>query len=181
MELTPEKVRELLDYDPETGILTWRRRPIRPEEVARDKNWNARCEGKPAGCITPYGYRMLGITAEFGKEEKLLAHRIAWAHYYGEWPTGFLDHINRDRLDNSIRNLRPATITENSMNAKVRKDNSSGVRGVSRFRDGRWRVRLNKNGEEVYCAFFASKEEAIAARKEAALRFYGEFARECHD
>lgn len=178
-KITPQQVRALLDYDPETGVLTSKSRPIRPEQVARDKGWNARFAGKPAGCITPYGYILVGITAEMGREEKILAHRLAWAHYYGKWPSGHLDHVNRKRKDNAIRNLRCATVAQNMANGSVRKDNTSGVRGVSyQAIRGKWRARLTVNGKQVYYGYFDTKEEAIDGRRKASLSILGEFASE---
>lgn len=175
--LPPWKVRELLDYDPLTGVLTWRKRPIRPgPDVSRDKGWNNRFAGKPAGCLTPYGYILVGITPTYGTEEKVLGHRLAWAHYYGEWPVGHVDHRNRIRDDNRIENLRLASIAQNLANSGRRKDNTSGAKGVSFHASyGKWRARLNVNGREIFCEYFDSKVAAIEARRKIARKVLGEF------
>jgi hypothetical protein len=108
-----------------------------------------------------------------------MAHRLAWAHYYGEWPCRHLDHRNRTRDDNAIRNLRLATVAQNRANSGLRKDNSSGVRGVS-YQSARrkWRARLNVGGRQVFYGYYGTKEEAIRARQTAARSMLGEWATE---
>jgi hypothetical protein len=178
--LPPHRVRELFDYDPLAGILCWRERPIRPgPDVSRDKGWNNRFAGKPAGCLTSFGYILVRVTPVLGTPLCVVAHRLAWAHYHGEWPVADLDHRNRIRNDNRIDNLRPATRAQNLANSRLRKDNTSGIRGITFIpRLQTWRASLNVNGRDVLGKTYATKEAAIQARSEAAQQFLGEFANE---
>ena len=103
--------------------------------------------------------------AVFGK--KLLAHRAAWAIYYGKWPDGVLDHINGVRYDNRIKNLRDVSVVENVKNSATRSDSSSGVVGVVWHRTrSKWMVRVGKE----FVGYFCDLEEAKVARREAASR-----------
>jgi hypothetical protein len=177
--LTYQRATELLDYAPLTGVLTWLRRPIRPEEIARDKGWNNRFAGKEAGCITPYGYRLVCVTSELFVEEKFLGHILGWLLYYGEWPRMQIDHINRVRHDNRIANLRLATVSQNMTNGKLRCNNTSGVKGVHYNKQrNNWIASLNKDGVTVFRQSYRTMEEAVAARQEVAHRVFGEYANE---
>lgn len=99
---SPELLRKLLDYDPETGVLTWKERPR--DFFESDRNWrwwNTRFSGASAlSAIEGGGYKSGRI---FGRPTK--AHRVAWAIMNGSWPTGEIDHVNGDKTDNRISNL----------------------------------------------------------------------------
>jgi len=158
----PDTLRELLDYDPATGTLTWRYRDASWFVNAwTHASWNSRFAGKPALAYRDaHGYPV-GII--LGKTYK--AHRVAWAHYYGAWPKADLDHINHDRADNRIANLREATGADNSRNASKRVDNASGATGVSWDKGtGKWRAYISDAGRVRYIGIFRELEEAIAAR-----------------
>jgi len=88
-----------------------------------------------------------------------------------------IDHINRDRLDNRKKNLRFATQQQNTCNSSIRKDNTSGVTGI-RYREdrGKWTACINYKGVTYRLGHFSRKEDAVIARKEAEVRFFGEFA-----
>src|SRR6478736_3606728 len=105
-------LRECLDYDPETGVLTWK---PRPREHFRDDHdwhiWLSRFPGKPAGGISYYGYIQVALTGRIYR-----SHRIIWAMQTGSWPVAHMDHINRDRSDNRWVNLRQATAHQNMRN-----------------------------------------------------------------
>ena len=126
--LTPEELRKLLNYDPDTGLLTWRVREegtIVPDR--RRRGWNTRFAGKTAMTAdNGDGY----YRGHIGKVN-MFAHRVAWAIHYGHWPDGELDHINGNRKDNRVVNLRLVARSENMRNRKVPSNNSSGVVGVS--------------------------------------------------
>ena len=116
--MTPAELKTLLSYDPETGELTWRVRG-----VPRIDN---RLAGKPALIGTSDGYRVGKIMTQ-----NLKAHRVAWAIYYGEWPKAMLDHINGNRADNRIVNLRTVSPVQNSQNQRPHKSNTSGEQCVN--------------------------------------------------
>ena len=147
-----DKARELLTYDATTGLLTWNVRRDRP------KSWNSRYANKPAGRVSN-GYISLSINGSSHQ-----AHRVAWFLFYGVNPDGFIDHINGDRSDNRIDNLRLVSDSENKKNRRLQKNNSSGVPGVS-LRGSGWRVRIKSNGKELFLGSFDNFFDAVCARK----------------
>lgn len=164
MDITPEFVRCILDYDPETGVMVWRERPL--EMFSRDSDhmvWNKRFAGKQAGGIGAYGYWIIMI-----KPRPRMAHRLAWAHHYGEWPSKFIDHINGDRTDNRIANLRDVSPVENGRNAHRSLANKSGVTGVFWREDiSRWSAYITDNRKRTYLGTFKTFEDAVVVRKAA--------------
>ena len=142
--LSIETLRELLDYDPETGILTWKERPRHYFKRDGDwKRWNARWAGQPAGSPNSSGYLQLAIFGVF----RPLVHVVAWALQTGEWPEHQVDHENHQRDDNRWSNLRAATHAENMKNKSRRADNKSGIPGV--YWDKRlkkWRAQIREDG-----------------------------------
>jgi hypothetical protein len=168
--LSADEVRRLLDYDPTTGILTWRERQnLKPKA----RSWNARNAGKPITVIDNKGYICVQIY-----KKKYRAHRIAWLHFYGAWPELDLDHINGLKTDNRIANLREATVAQNGHNVALTSRNSSGVRGVFWHKGaGKWQAGICFEGREIYLGLFASLEDAKAVRERAEKTYYGEFAR----
>ena len=158
----PSDVDRLLDYDPRTGCLTWK--------IDRGRGV---CAGDSAGWVSqPSGYRMLRIN---GRPH--MAHRVAWLLNYGEWPGDQIDHINGDRGDNRIANLRLATNSENAKNRKIQSNNRSGVAGVCWHRRGKkWVAQIRVNGRRRHLGYFVTKHEAIAARRQAEAQYFGAFA-----
>jgi hypothetical protein len=168
-----EYVRECLDYDPATGIFRWKERPLAHFQDARShRAANTRRTGNIAGTILGNGY--LGIRID---GETYRAHRLAFLLVHGEPVPDEIDHRNGDRLDNWINNLREATRSLNNANAKTRKNSTSGIKGVFRFPDGRYRANISHGGKNHYLGTFDTIEQAAAARNEAAERIYGDFAR----
>lgn len=166
----PTILRNLLDYDPDTGALTWRERQVEMfEESPRGaeraaSSWNARYAGRPAlASVGRQGYARGSIL-----DRIYLAHRVAWAIYYGSWPADEIDHINHVRTDNRISNLRAVSRDENCRNASRASNNTSGTTGVSWHRAGRkWLAVIVHDGEQRYLGLFSEYSEAVAARKAA--------------
>lgn len=155
-DLTAERLRELLAYDPETGIFT--RRIAAGGAIA----------GTKAGTLDSHGYVQIKINSTLH-----LAHRLAWLYVHGLWPENHLDHRDRIPSHNWIKNLRPATYEENQQNASIRKDNTSGYVGVSFFkRTNRWRVQIQVKGKKISVGYYQSIEDAIAARAKAKAEFH---------
>jgi hypothetical protein len=122
----------LLAYDADTGMLTWKKRCIDPSKSEQpQKTWNSRYAGKQAGWNNR-GYISIRLF-----KKGYLAHRLAWAMHYGVWPTQLIDHINGDSSDNRIVNLRQTTQSENMRNKRIRADNTSGYVGVYK-RGAKW-------------------------------------------
>ena len=157
-ELTAERARELLNYDPETGSLRWR--------VSR---WGA-TKGNEAGSIEK-GYRRASVDMT-----RYFAHRLAWLIYYGTWPKDQIDHIDGDRSNNRIANLREATHDENCENQhRAQSDNyTTGLLGASFDKRKRvfrasimvkkfvYRLGTFKTAEEAHQAYLAAKRQLHA-------------------
>lgn len=144
---------ELLNYDPETGVLTWRERSdVRPE-------WNTRFVGKEAGSVITNGYRMIRINGSPSYAHRAIAIMQGW-----DIDGLQIDHIDGNRSNNKLCNLRVVTNKVNGKNQKLRSTNTSGVNGVYYDKNrGNWYVRFGNNG---YGGRFATKEEAMTRRKE---------------
>jgi hypothetical protein len=160
-----QALKDLLSYDPETGIFTWKARAsIR---MAHDR------VGARAGSVGPSGYRYIKFEGKLIRE-----HVLAHEFMYGPVQSGMeIDHINGDRADNRIVNLRLATHQQNLANCKNRKNNTSGRKGVNRHVDGRWRAKIMVSGRTLHLGLFETIEEASAAYFHAAKQHFGEFAR----
>ena len=158
-ELTAEKLRELLHYDPATGVFTWKVRTSSRAKV-----------GDVAGGQRGDGYLQIKVQSRMYS-----AHRLAWLYVYGTWPEDQLDHINRNRSDNRIANLREVTNKQNLQNAGKYSHNTSGHPGVSwHKRDSRWRAHIKHSQKQIHLGHFATVEEAVAARKAAEKLYWAD-------
>ena len=150
-------LRKCFDHDPSvpSGV-RWRTRPREHFRSARICNaWNARHAGKPAATYSSKEGYFRGNLWFDNQVIRLQTHRVVWALAHGRWPENQIGHINGDRSDNRIANLREATHAENQHNAKKRINNASGYTGVSWIeRAGKWRVRINVAKHEIYLGRF---------------------------
>lgn len=141
-----DEIRNFLSYDAETGLFTW--------EVRRGRV----PAGATAGTMDNKGYiaiSFLGVRA--------LAHRIAWFYVYGHWPVSYIDHIDGNRSNNRISNLRCVSMGVNNQNLKsARSDNVAGLLGVSRHGRG-FRAVIHLNNKQHYLGIFDTAEEAHSA------------------
>ena len=172
-----EYVRECLDYNPNTGEFRWRVRPLAHFATLLACNaWNSRYVGKAVGHVGDR-YLMIGITLN-SHRGLYSAHRIAWLLVYGKPIPDLIDHIDGNPNNNQIRNLRRTSHGSNMANARIRSDNSSGVKGVVARKDGRFQAYISHNGKRHYLGLHATLEEATAMRLDAAEELHGAFARE---
>lgn len=157
---TAELLRQLLDYDADTGILTWRPR-------RHDARWTAKYAGQSAGAHDRLGYVSIKIN-----DKSYLAHRVAWVIVHGYWPD-VVDHINGNPRDNRIINLRDVSHEMNQRNQKRHCSNTSGRTGVSwnRFRNC-WTAQIKIAGQSIHLGSHQSFEEAVRVR-EIAEQHYG--------
>lgn len=150
-DLGAERLREVLDYDAETGIFAWRNGAGRARA------------GDIAGSSTGDG--RVAIRVDGGL---YLAHRLAWLYVHGVWPHQGLDHLNGDPSDNSIDNLRLATPAENCQNQRgAHVDSRSGRLGVYRNSRGRWIAQICIGGQKTHLGSFPTPEAASVAYLEA--------------
>ena len=168
-ELSPRRLIQLLRCDAPAGVLIWK--PRGPGEFRNErcgKTWNTRFANKEAlTAVNNYGYRFGTIQGR-----PYLAHRVLWAMTHGEWPDGDIDHINGDRLDNRLANLRCVSRVENHHNRRLLKGSKSGAPGVQWHRHtGKWIARIKVNYRSHYLGVFDELDAAKAARKAAEAEF----------
>lgn len=156
--ITHARLLELLQYDPATGLLTWR------------VSHGNKLAGAIAGTPMENGYLRVGVDGG-----RYLAHQLAWFYMTGEWEPE-LDHRDRHRSNNVFSNLRPSTRSQNQANRGVPKNNTSGIKGVTRYRDGRWQVEIWAQGKRHYLGRFDEIDAAALAYTKAARELFGAFA-----
>lgn len=148
-DLTAARVRELLDYDPSSGLFTWR--------TSRGRRW----AGDAAGFRRADGYVRLKID-----QQAVWAHRLAWFYVHGAWPTGQIDHINGDPSDNRLCNLRdvsPQVNMQNERRARRRK-NGGSLLGAHWSRTWkRWSSSINVDGRLKHIGWFDTEQQAHEA------------------
>jgi len=162
---SPEVLRQLLRYDPETGKLFWRTRfAANHAERRAVATFNTRRDGREAiASVNGEGYAA-GVILQ----HPVKAHRVAWAIHFGSWPDGIIDHIDGDRLNNALKNLRVVSSIGNSRNAAMRRDSTNIHPGVNK-RGNKWQATIGANGRE-YLGRFDTPAEAVLARKKAEAR-----------
>lgn len=147
--LTADRLRELLSYDPNTGVFIRKVRTAKMTQI-----------GDIAGSKNKAGYIQICLEGS-----RFLGHRLAWFYVHGEWPKDYIDHINGDRSDNRICNLRDASPTVNAQNLQCAKPISkTGLLGASYCKITRkFKAQIRINGKQKYIGVYASAEEAHAA------------------
>jgi hypothetical protein len=159
-KITPEELRELLDYNPDDGTFVWKERA--------QKSFNKRYAGKEALTANHNnGYKQGTINGG-----TYYVHRVAFAIYHGRWPSDQIDHINGHKTDNRIANLREVTVSENRKNLSRSSANKSGTTGVHwHNQSNRWRATIDVNGQKKQLGVFSDKREAVLARKAAEVEY----------
>lgn len=152
--IAQDRLKELLDYDPETGHFTWLKYRCGQAKV-----------GDIAGGPHSAGYIAINMS-----EYPYLAHRLVWLWLYGRLPKNEIDHINHNRKDNRLCNLREVSGAENKRNASKRVDNKSGYVGICwSSRRNKWRANIFTNHKQYFLGEFRDISDAIAARKRAEI------------
>ena len=155
--VTADELRKMLDYNEETGAFIWKIRPSKAVQI-----------GTIAGCTEKrIGYITIGIKGKIYK-----AHRLAWLYTHGVWPDGLIDHINGNKADNRIFNLRNVLADGNSQNVrKPNRRNKSGFMGVISFQN-KWRASMSVNGKSKWLGDYSTPEEAHQIYLEAKRKYH---------
>jgi hypothetical protein len=157
--LTIEWISSVLEYAPETGLFLWK------------INSGSAIKGGKAGSLDTQGYRRIGLGNRLYK-----AHRLAWYLCTGNWPKDEIDHINGNRDDNRIANLRQADRYINTQNASIRSDNSTGFAGVSFYKPTRkWKAQIGHSSVKLHLGYFDSPSDAHAVYVAAKMELHPGF------
>lgn len=158
--LSAEEAGLVWRYEPETGIFFWLTKPRHKRQI-----------GDAAGYKVNCGYWILRLGGRY-----YLAHRVAWLLTTGKWPKNEIDHIDGNRSNNQIKNLREATHSQNMANRKVSARSKTGIKGVHPNGDG-YAACIRINNKSIHLGYFNNLEDGKAAYDLAAKRVHGEFAR----
>ena len=156
-----EELHKFFEY--KEGNLYWKIKPAKRIII-----------GSKAGCLRSDGYVCLKLNSVLYK-----MHRIIWAYHYNAIPNNLqIDHIDGNKTNNMIENLRLATQSQNNSNNKrARRNSKSNILGVSWYKASRkWASQIKKNNKKIHLGYFLNQEDAITARKAAELQYFGEFA-----
>jgi hypothetical protein len=155
--ITQAHLKEILDYDLETGVFIWK--------VSKGRLCK---KGNTAGSTDSWGHLQICINGR-----KRLAHRLAWLYVYGTEPKQQIDHIDGNKQNNSISNLRDVTQTTNQQNrTRARKDSSTGFMGVSKT-GSKYQASIKANKKTFYLGMFKTAQDAFDAYKKAKLQLHG--------
>jgi len=162
IRLTHARLLELLDYDPDTGIFV----------RIKSQSYKSRI-GKPIKCLDNYGYIQMNLDSEHHK-----GHRLAWFFVNASWPLGDIDHINGNRSDNRIANLRCVSRSVNLQNqSKAHPDSKTGFLGVSKC-GNKFESRIYHNKRVIHLGYFYTPQEAHNAYLKAKERLHSGFVPE---
>ena len=155
--LSYEEVNSILNYDKDTGSITWKKN--------RKESWI----GKFAGSYTSAGYHELNLQKN-SKRNRLLGHRVAWLLTHKRWPEKHIDHINGDKADNRIANLREVDNQENHKNMKRHVGNKSGHTGIYWSKAcSKWQAYICIDSKQTYLGVFDDLDDAVQVRKDAEI------------
>ena len=170
--LTQSILKELLHYDPVTGIFTWKYRERKWFKTYRSyRSYCGKYVGKTAGAsiLSKEGKRYIHIMI-LGRD--YLAHRIAWFYIYGEWPEGEIDHIDGNGENNRESNIRDVDALENGKNKRLPENNKSGRIGVGwHSRDKVWYALIKVKQKKIHLGTFKKINDAISAREAAEVKY----------
>ena len=145
-----------LSYDHETGVFRWLANGTRGVKA-----------GDIAGTKNSYGYIVLSVGGK-----KILAHRVAWLFVYKDFPYGHIDHINRNKSDNRIANLRNANAEQNAQNRQKNCKNTSGYKGVTwHKRDKKWQASITIKGHKKHLGYYKNAKDAYSAYVKASKKY----------
>ncbi len=173
MSLSPDQLHKFLRYEPKTGKLFWRTRPLDMFEdgkklsaVVKCRWWNTRYAGKEAFTASSHGYKVGAIWNKLYR-----AHRVIWAMIYGRWPKNEIDHIDHDPINNVIENLREVTHKENGRNQKRPSNNKSGHVGVRwQKQTETWSAEIMVDNKNISLGCFACIDDAVIARQASEMK-----------
>ena len=154
-DLTQKELKRQLHYNPKTGIFKW---------IISKRGLSSK---KMCGWKREDGYMIIGVNYK-----RYYAHRLAWLYVYGEFPKKQIDHINRNKTDNRIENIRDASPSTNNKNKPLQKNNKSGYKGI--YWDthrNKWVAQIKLNGKQKNLGGFKNIKNAINARKEANVKY----------
>jgi len=151
---------EYFSYDAESGIILWKKNPGKRNLL-----------NKEAGSLRPDGYRHIAINGKC-----VLSHRVAWFLHYNCWPEKYIDHIDGNKINNNIKNLREADVFENAYNSLTPKNNTSGVKNVYwNKQKSKWMARINLKGKCKFIGLFDDLDLAELAVMEAREKLHGKY------